>query len=182
MVLGSLLYAAVRHTPSLALIGTSTLTVAAAYLGMAGAQTLLIACVLSVLGGIGNGIQWVAVITAIQERTADGYQARVIGLLESAAAAMPGIGFVLGGVLTTIFTPRAAYATAGAGILVVLAAGAVLLRQSAPAEAALPPPRVPGPEEPDRPPDRVDEAPLGPATALARSEAARHRDAEDDPE
>lgn len=170
MVLGSILYAAVRKTSSMTLIATSTLAVAAAYLGMAGAQSLLAACILSVLGGIGNGIQWVAVITAIQERTADGYQARVIGLLESAAAAMPGVGFVIGGLLTAIFSPRAAYATAGIGILVVLAAGAVLVRDTAPADE-----RRASPAEPEPEPERADDAPLPPATALARSEALRDR-------
>lgn len=169
MVLGSILYAAVRRTSSLTLIGTSTLAVAAAYLGMAGAQTLLAACVLSVLGGVGNGIQWVAVITAIQERTADGYQARVIGLLESAAAAMPGVGFVLGGLLTAIFSPRAAYATAGIGILLVLAVGTVLVRGSATEDD----PPLPPMERDDGIPSRVEPPPLEPATALARREATQ---------
>ena len=50
---------------------------------MAGAQTLFVACVLSVLGGAGNGIQWVSVMTALQEATPADYQARVVGLLES---------------------------------------------------------------------------------------------------
>ena len=49
------------------------------------------------LGGIGNGVQWVAVMTAIQQATPIGLQARVVGLLESIGAAMPGGGFVLGG-------------------------------------------------------------------------------------
>jgi hypothetical protein len=54
----------------------------------------------------------------------------VVGLLESIGAAMPGIGFVLGGALTSAASPRTAYAVAGAGVLVVLAAGALALRRS----------------------------------------------------
>ena len=67
---------------------------------MAGAQSLFYACLLSVLGGTGNGIQWVSVMTALQEATPQDYQARVVGLLESALAAMPGVGYLIGGVLT----------------------------------------------------------------------------------
>ena len=46
---------------------------------MASAQTLLVACLLSVVGGAGNGVQWVAVMTALQEATPPEYQARVSG-------------------------------------------------------------------------------------------------------
>ena len=52
---------------------------------------------MSVVGGAGNGIQWVAVMTALQEATPTEYQARMSGLLESIGAAMPGVGFLLGG-------------------------------------------------------------------------------------
>jgi MFS family permease len=89
---------------------------------MAGAPTLAIACVGSVLGGTGNGVQWVAVMTALQEAVGDAYQARAAGLLESAAAAVPGVGFVIGGVLTSAVSARLAYAVAAGGVaLVVLA-------------------------------------------------------------
>ena len=54
------------------------------------------------LGGTGNGVQWVAVVTALQEATPIDLQARVVGLLESLGAAMPGVGFLLGGALTTV--------------------------------------------------------------------------------
>ena len=91
----------------------------------------LVACLISVAGGVGNGIQWVAVMTVVQEVTEQDYQARVIGLLESAGAAMPGIGFVLGGVVTAALGPRQAYAVAGAGVLVVLVGAALALRTRA---------------------------------------------------
>jgi MFS family permease len=94
---------------------------------MAGAQSLFFACLLSVLGGTGNGIQWVSVMTALQEATPQEYQARVVGLLESALAAMPGVGYLIGGILATIGSPRTAYAVAGAGtlLIVVVALGAL---------------------------------------------------------
>ena len=48
-------------------------------------------------------------------------QARIVGLLESIGAAMPALGFVLGGAVAEVLSSRAAFATAGAGVLVVLA-------------------------------------------------------------
>jgi MFS family permease len=82
-----------------------------------------------VLGGFGNGIQWVGIVTAIQELTQGAYQARVIAFLESVASAMPGIGFVIGGGVAAIFEPRASYAVAGVGVLIVLAIGVLTLRR-----------------------------------------------------
>jgi hypothetical protein len=41
---------------------------------------------------------------------------------------MPGLGFVLGGVVTELFDPRAGFALAGGGVLVVLVAAVPLLR------------------------------------------------------
>ena len=80
------------------LLFLSTLAVGAGYLGLAAAPTLAVACAASVVGGAGNGVQWVAAISAVQELTAEGMQARVMSVLESIGAAMPGVGFALGGV------------------------------------------------------------------------------------
>jgi MFS family permease len=85
-----------------------------------------------VLGGAGNGVQWVAVMTALQEATPPEYQARMAGLLESLGAAMPGVGFLLGGTIVALGSPRTAFAIAGAGILVLVIVAAILrpLRQT----------------------------------------------------
>jgi MFS family permease len=120
IVAGSLLFALWRRLPLLTLIAVSTLAIAASYGGQALAQSLAVACAFAVLGGIGNGVQGVAVLTAVQERTPGDLQTRVTGLLESLGAAMPGIGFLLGGALTAIFDPRIAFAVAGAGIAIVV--------------------------------------------------------------
>src|SRR3712207_8395804 len=79
------------------LMTVATGAVGLSYLGMAGAETLALACVLSVLGGVGNGIQLVAVITAMQEATVADLQARASAFAESVSAAAPGVGFLLGG-------------------------------------------------------------------------------------
>jgi MFS family permease len=70
----------------------------------------------------------VGIITAVQELTHATYQARVVSLLEAIASAMPGVGFLLGGVITTLFDPRLSFAVAGIGGILVLVAAAVRLR------------------------------------------------------
>lgn len=128
MVVGSLLFTSLRDTPLTTLLVAGTLAIGFAYAATAAAPTLAVACAASAVGGVGNGIQWVAVITAAQNLTAPSYQARVIGLLESLASAASGAGFLFGGAIAAILSPRASYAVAGAGVLIVLAAGVWLLR------------------------------------------------------
>lgn len=125
IVLGSLVYLVVRNRSVFGLIVVSTAALGAGYLGMAVAENLLAACLFSVLGGTGNGIQWISVMTALQEMTPRDFQARVTGLLESLGAAMPGVGYLLGGILVSIGSPRTAYAVAGGGVLVLVAASLV---------------------------------------------------------
>jgi MFS family permease len=129
MVLGSLLFAGLGRVPLRMLLVGSTLAIGVAYLGTAVSPTLLIACAASVLGGIGNGIQWIALVTAVQELTRATYQARVLSLLEALASAMPGLGFLLGGAIATLFEPRLAYAVAGAGVVLVLLIAGTKLRK-----------------------------------------------------
>jgi MFS family permease len=122
IVIGSAVFARARRMSATTLIVGSTATVAVGYAGLALAPTLALACAASVVGGTGNGVQWVSVVTALQEVVTDDLQARVTGLLESVAAAAPGLGFLVGGVLTETLSARAAYAVAAAGVLLVAAA------------------------------------------------------------
>ena len=128
IVAGSILFVSLRNRSAAGLILLSTAAIGLAYLGMAGAQSLFMACLLSVLGGTGNGIQWVSVMTALQEATPSDYQARVVGLLESSLAAMPGVGYLIGGILTAAWSPRTAYAVAGIGTLLLVLIALVALR------------------------------------------------------
>ena len=125
-MLGSLIFIAVRRRSTAVLILSSTLAIGAGYLGMAVARELWVACAFSVIGGIGNGIQWVSVMTALQESTPQALQARVTGLLESIASAMTGVGFLIGGVITAVSSPPTAFAISGIGVVVLVAAGAGL--------------------------------------------------------
>jgi predicted MFS family arabinose efflux permease len=127
IVIGSLVFLLVRQRSSLGLIIVSTALIGAAYLGLATAETLLLACLISVVGGAGNGVQWISVVTALQEMTPADYQARIVSMLESLGAAMPGIGYLLGGILTAVGSPRTAYACAGGGVL-LLVLGALIMR------------------------------------------------------
>ena len=143
IVLGSLVFLGVRRSSARVLILGSTLAIGSAYLGMAVARELWVACAFSVLGGLGNGIQWVSVMTVLQESTPNDLQARVTGLLESVSAAMTGVGFLIGGVITAITEPPTAFAVSGIGVLLIVALGASL-RAVPDAPAPVPePPRLP---------------------------------------
>jgi MFS family permease len=136
IVIGSVLYLLGRQRTSFGAIVISTAAIGAAYLGLATADTLLVACLVSLVGGAGNGVQWIAVMTALQEATPTDYQARIAGMLESLAAAMPGIGYVAGGALVAIGSPRTAYAVAGGGVLVLVLAALIARPQLESPDAA----------------------------------------------
>jgi MFS family permease len=134
MVLGSVVFATLRRAPLPLLLFFSTVAIGAGYLGMAAAQTLAAACAASVVGGVGNGVQWVGVVSAVQELTVARMQARVLGTLESVASATPGVGYLLGGLIASGWSPRATFLVAGAGVMAIVAASALLLGRNWPLE------------------------------------------------
>ncbi len=136
MLLGSVLFATLRRASLPVLLFFSTAAIGAGYLGMAAAPALAVACAASVLGGAGNGIQWVAVVSAVQELTRSSMQARVVGTLESLAAAAPGLGYILGGLVATQWSPRAAFLVAGAGVMAIVAVSALVLGRNWPLDSA----------------------------------------------
>jgi Transmembrane secretion effector len=140
IVIGSVFYLLGGQRTSFGVIVISTAAIGAAYLGLATAETLVVACLVSLVGGAGNGVQWIAVMTALQEATPTDYQARIAGLLESLAAAMPGVGYIVGAALVTLGSPRTAYAVAGAGVMLLVLAALIIRprlvqRESAPRRA-----------------------------------------------
>ena len=137
IVVGSVIYLRVKKASAFALVLGSTLAVGVAYLGLAAAGTLALACAISIVGGAGNGIQWIAVMTALQEQTPASYQARITGMMESIGFAMPGVGYLFGGIIVALADPRAAYAIAGAGV-VLLVCGVALFRNRVFPEPAIP--------------------------------------------
>jgi MFS family permease len=134
MVLGSLVFAAVRRAPLPVLLFFSTLAVGAGYLGLAAAPTLAVACAASIVGGAGNGVQWVSAISAVQELTVQGMQARVMSVLESIGAAMPGVGYLAGGLIATAASPRTTFLVAGIGVIAIVIVAAPIMGKKWPGE------------------------------------------------
>src|SRR4051812_8177160 len=92
------------------------------------------------------------------------HQARVVGLLESSLAAMPGVGYLIGGALTAAGSPPTPYPGAGTGTLtLVLVAPAVLrpprLDHPRRRREDAPPPSPPPPPPPAEPHEVSLEAP-----------------------
>ncbi|UJA20006.1 MFS transporter [Thermoleophilia bacterium SCSIO 60948] len=128
MVLGSFLFAGLAFVRLSTLLVLSTAAIGVSYVATGISPTLAIACAAALLGGTGNGVQWVALVTAVQEMTERRFQGRVIAFLEALASAAPGIGFLAGGAIAALLDPRASYLVAGAGVIVVLAIAALRLR------------------------------------------------------
>jgi hypothetical protein len=97
------------------------------YAGMGSATTVGTVVAFSLLGGIGNGVSTCLLTTALQQRTPDGLQAQLNGLMEAVHSAAPGVGFLAGGILATVASPRAVYFVAAAGALLVVASGVRVL-------------------------------------------------------
>jgi MFS family permease len=120
-VAGSALVPKLRHHSLSALIVSSFALIGVSYLGMGLAPSVIVVCAFSLLGGVGNGVEVFAAMTAIQEQTADAYQTPVSGLVEAVAGASTGAGFILGGAIASLTSARAVYVVAALGILVVTA-------------------------------------------------------------
>ncbi|HEV3000376.1 MAG TPA: MFS transporter [Solirubrobacteraceae bacterium] len=130
VLVGSAVFARARRAPLALLVALPTAVMALGYVGLALAPSLPVAMIVAMVTGVGNGVQWIAVVTAIQESTEERFQGRIAGLLEAVGTGAPGIAYVLGGAITAVFDPRTAFAVGGAGVLVVLAVGGTLLRGS----------------------------------------------------
>ncbi len=139
MIVGAAAFALARTASTIRLLGIAAVAIGAAYLGMAASPTLLVACLFSLLGGVGNGIEWVALLTALQGATAPERQAVVMSLFEVIGTVMPGFGFALGGVIAAAWSPRTAYAVSGAGVLVLVAIGLVAVRRYGESQPGDPP-------------------------------------------
>jgi hypothetical protein len=77
-------------------------------------------------------MQWIAFVTAVQERTPSELQARAMALVESLGAAVPGVGFALGGAVAAAASARVAYGVAGLGILAIVTVAALASRALVP--------------------------------------------------
>jgi MFS family permease len=85
-----------------------TLAVGMAYIGFSLSPTLAVACGAAVIGGMGNGVQWAALISSVQHMTPRELLGRLMSTVEGIGALCPAIGFALGGVLAQLTSPRTA--------------------------------------------------------------------------
>jgi predicted MFS family arabinose efflux permease len=121
-VLGSVVFARFVRRPLGGMLGAGTVAIGLAYVGLAAAPSLALACVAAVVGGIGNGLQMPSLISIVQRLTPPNLQGRMMGAVESLGALCRGIGLPLGGVLVALSSPRAAFVVVGAGALATTAA------------------------------------------------------------
>jgi hypothetical protein len=116
-VLGAAVYARWRGLPNRYLIVFGAGCLGVGFLVMAVAPTLAVAIIGAASAGIGNGVESVAVRTALQEEVEDQWMALMMSLYEALFQSVPGAGIVIGGAITSLGSPRAALAVAGLGSL-----------------------------------------------------------------
>lgn len=152
-VLGSVLFARLLSRPLQMLLGGGALCIGAAYLGLAAAPSLFLACLAGLLGGVGNGMQWPSLISGVQALTPESLQGRLMGAAESLGAICVAVGLPMGGALVALTSPRTAFVIVGVGA--VLATVALTRVRVAPGG-----PYLPGDVEREPPagprPDRLD--------------------------
>lgn len=100
--------------------GTSLVGVG--YLGFAAAPSIVVACVAASIGGLGNGIQWPALLSAVQRLTPSALQGRMMGTVGSLNTLCPAIGFSMGGLITALSSTRVTMLCAGAVAMFVVVA------------------------------------------------------------
>ncbi len=127
LLTGLLLVPLWRRLPVAARIPLAAGTMGVGYVVMTLAGSLPVGALGCFIGGAGNGFYFVSVVQAIQERTGDEFQGRVMGLLESVTAGCYGIGFLLAGVLTELTSVRVTFAATAIGVLVATVWMATLL-------------------------------------------------------
>src|SRR5262249_17357649 len=108
VVVGSVVFARSVRRPLGLLLSAGTLAVGLAYVGFAAGPSLALACTAALIGGLGNGVQWASLISAVQQLTPQHLQGRMMGAVESVGALCPVLGLSLGGALVALSSPRAA--------------------------------------------------------------------------
>jgi predicted MFS family arabinose efflux permease len=126
-VLGSIVFARLIKRPLGEMLGAGTLLIGLAYLGLAVARSLELACVAALVGGVGNGLQWPSLVSIVQKASPEHLHGRMMGAVESLGAICLGVGLPLGGLLAALTSPRTAFLIVG---LSAVAMTAVLIRLS----------------------------------------------------
>jgi MFS family permease len=111
--LGAVVFARRVRRPLMPLLAGGTLLVGVAYIGFAAAPTFAIATIAALIGGIGNGLQWPSLISAVQLLTPSALHGRLMSAVGSLNALCPAIGFMLGGAIVALASTRLALTLAG---------------------------------------------------------------------
>jgi hypothetical protein len=149
-VLGSVIFARAGKLPLAAVLSAGTFALGAAFVGYAAAPTLLAACLAAAVGGVGNTLEWPALVSLVQRMTPPPLHARLMGAVESLVALTVAFGLVLGGVLVAASSARTAFLILGMGTIAASAgfmrlAFTRLARAGGAGTAEIEPPPVPAP-------------------------------------
>jgi MFS family permease len=131
---GAVVFARGTNRPLAPMLTSGVFFLGVAYLGYAAAPTLALACVAAFIGGVGNGIHWPSLISAVQKLTPTELHGRLMSAVGSINALCPALGFALGGAAATLASPRGAMLMAG---LVSMALTAAFMRISLSESAGL---------------------------------------------
>lgn len=147
MVVGGIVFARSVRRPLGPLLTGGTLAIGLAYLGFAAAPALALACCAAALGGLGNGVQWASLISTVQRLTPQTLHGQLMGVVESINAFCPAVGFLIGGAVAALSSPRGAFLLAGivasattVGFFRLSARGGLLAGAPAAAGPPAPPP------------------------------------------
>lgn len=121
MIVGSLVYGKLLNRSMPVIFAGGAAVAAAGYVGLGLAPTIVVSCALAVVGGSGNGVLWVALVTAVQESAEDGEQAATAARLEGISMATPAVGIIVGGIVAEVVSPRASLLIPGALSLLAIA-------------------------------------------------------------
>jgi len=114
-VLASLIFARSGQRALGALLSAGVLALAAAFVGFSLAPSLLLACVASFVGGMGNGMDWPSLISIVQRLSPQHLHGRLMSAVESLAALSLAVALPLGGALVAISSTRTAFLLLGLG-------------------------------------------------------------------
>jgi predicted MFS family arabinose efflux permease len=144
-VVASVVFARALKSPLGKLLSAGVFALGTAFVGLALAPTLALACVAAFVAGAGNGVDWPSLLSLVQSLTPPNLHGRVMGALESLASLSLAIGLPLGGLLVAISDPRVAFLVIGVGTLATTAGFLKLTaRETVPTlAAAAPDPQAP---------------------------------------
>lgn len=126
IIVGSVLFARMLDRSMVVLAAAGTAISALGYIGLGLAPTAAVAGLVAVVGGIGNGFNWVALVTAVQEASPAEAQGRVATRLEAIATVGPGVGYLIGGAVADALDPRLTLLIPGVLALLLLGAAALV--------------------------------------------------------